>query len=126
MRIAIITFDGFNEIDSFVAIGLLNLLSADGWKAEITSRARTQTAALRRTATNARHVPKSTKIVAACKLAASQREAAITKSTTARTASQAVESVAATAGWRCACHESGPRRRECQTVVAPRSGPVAG
>ena len=37
MRIAIITFDGFNEIDSFVAIGLLNLLSADGWEAEITS-----------------------------------------------------------------------------------------
>ena len=37
MRIAIITFDGFNEIDSFVALGLLNLLSADGWKAEITS-----------------------------------------------------------------------------------------
>ena len=37
MRIAIITFDGFNEIDSFVALGLLNLLSADGWKAEIAS-----------------------------------------------------------------------------------------
>ena len=37
MRIAIITFDGFNELDSFIAFGLLNRLSAEGWKAEITS-----------------------------------------------------------------------------------------
>lgn len=37
MRIAILTFDGFNEIDSFVALGLLNRLGAIGWKAEITS-----------------------------------------------------------------------------------------
>jgi transcriptional regulator GlxA family with amidase domain len=37
MRIAIVTFDGFNEIDSFVALGLLNRLSAQGWKAEIAS-----------------------------------------------------------------------------------------
>jgi transcriptional regulator GlxA family with amidase domain len=37
MRIAILTFDGFNEIDSFVALGLLNRLSAQGWKAEIAS-----------------------------------------------------------------------------------------
>ena len=37
MRIAIITFDGFNELDSFVAFGLLNRLIAEGWKAEITS-----------------------------------------------------------------------------------------
>jgi transcriptional regulator GlxA family with amidase domain len=36
MRIAILTFDGFNELDSFIALGLLNRLSADGWKAEIT------------------------------------------------------------------------------------------
>lgn len=35
MRIAIISFDGFNEIDSFVPMGLLNRLSALGWKAEI-------------------------------------------------------------------------------------------
>jgi transcriptional regulator GlxA family with amidase domain len=35
MRVAIITFDGFNELDSFIALGLLNRLSADGWKAEI-------------------------------------------------------------------------------------------
>ena len=37
MRIAIITFDGFNELDSFIAFGLLNCLSVEGWKAEITS-----------------------------------------------------------------------------------------
>ena len=37
MRIAILTFDGFNELDSFIALGLLNRLSAAGWKAEITS-----------------------------------------------------------------------------------------
>ena len=35
MRIAILTFDGFNELDSFIALGLLNRLSAQGWKAEI-------------------------------------------------------------------------------------------
>ena len=37
MRIAILTFDGFNELDSFIALGLLNRLSARGWKAQITS-----------------------------------------------------------------------------------------
>ncbi len=37
MRIAIVTFDGFDELDAFIAFGLLNRLSADGWKAEITS-----------------------------------------------------------------------------------------
>ena len=37
MRIAILTFDGFNELDSFIALGLLNRLGAQGWKAEITS-----------------------------------------------------------------------------------------
>ena len=39
MRVAIVTFDGFNELDSFIALGLLNRLSAQGWKAEITSPA---------------------------------------------------------------------------------------
>ncbi len=39
MRIAILTFDGFNELDSFIAFGLLNRLSALGWKAEITAPA---------------------------------------------------------------------------------------
>lgn len=37
MRVAIVTFDGFNELDSFIALGLLNRLGAEGWKAEITS-----------------------------------------------------------------------------------------
>ena len=37
MRVAILTFDGFNELDSFIAFGLLNRLSAQGWKAQITS-----------------------------------------------------------------------------------------
>ena len=37
MRVAILTFDGFNELDSFIALGLLNRLGAQGWKAEITS-----------------------------------------------------------------------------------------
>ncbi len=35
MRIAILTFDGFNEIDSFIALGLLNRLKPLGWKAEL-------------------------------------------------------------------------------------------
>ena len=37
MRIAILTFDGFNELDTFIALGLLNRLGAQGWKAEVTS-----------------------------------------------------------------------------------------
>ncbi|MBC7483608.1 MAG: DJ-1/PfpI family protein [Rhizobacter sp.] len=37
MRIAILTFDGFNELDSFIALGLLNRLSHAGWRAEICS-----------------------------------------------------------------------------------------
>jgi transcriptional regulator GlxA family with amidase domain len=37
MRIAIVTFDGFNELDAFIALGLLN--GVTGWKAEITSPA---------------------------------------------------------------------------------------
>jgi transcriptional regulator GlxA family with amidase domain len=36
-RVAILTFDGFNELDSFIALGLINRLRADGWSAEITS-----------------------------------------------------------------------------------------
>jgi len=39
MKIAILTFDGFNELDSFIALGLLNRLGAQGWKAEIASPA---------------------------------------------------------------------------------------
>ena len=37
MRVAILTFDGFSELDSFIALGLLNHLSAQGFKAEIAS-----------------------------------------------------------------------------------------
>jgi transcriptional regulator GlxA family with amidase domain len=36
MRIAVVTFDGFNEIDSFVSSHILNRVEVDGWKAEIT------------------------------------------------------------------------------------------
>jgi transcriptional regulator GlxA family with amidase domain len=37
VRVAILTFDGFSELDSFIALGLLNHLSAQGFKAEIAS-----------------------------------------------------------------------------------------
>ncbi|MFZ6049477.1 DJ-1/PfpI family protein [Pseudomonas sp. CR3202] len=39
MRIAVLTFEGFNELDSFVAAGLLNRMRGQGWKAEITAPA---------------------------------------------------------------------------------------
>jgi transcriptional regulator GlxA family with amidase domain len=34
-RVAIVVFDGFSELDTFVTFGLLNRLSAAGWKAEL-------------------------------------------------------------------------------------------
>ena len=37
MQIAILTFDGFNELDSFIAAGILNRMRPRGWKAFITS-----------------------------------------------------------------------------------------
>jgi len=37
MKIAILTFDGFNELDSFIASALLNRIKSPGWKAEITA-----------------------------------------------------------------------------------------
>jgi len=37
MQIAVLTFDGFNELDSFIAAGLLNRMAAKGWRARITS-----------------------------------------------------------------------------------------
>ncbi len=37
MRIAVLTFDGFNELDSFVAFTILNRMKAKGWAAYITS-----------------------------------------------------------------------------------------
>ena len=37
MQIAVLTFDGFNELDSFVAAAILNRMKARGWAAHITS-----------------------------------------------------------------------------------------
>ena len=37
MQIAVLTFDGFNELDSFIAAAILNRLRDKGWKAHITS-----------------------------------------------------------------------------------------
>ena len=37
MNIAILTFDGFNELDSFIALGILNRMKYAGWKVQITS-----------------------------------------------------------------------------------------
>jgi transcriptional regulator GlxA family with amidase domain len=36
VQIAVLTFDGFNELDSFVAAGILNRMKAKGWAAHIT------------------------------------------------------------------------------------------
>ena len=37
MKIAILTFEGFNELDSFIALGILNRMKGDGWEIQITS-----------------------------------------------------------------------------------------
>ncbi len=37
MQIAVLTFEGFNELDSFVAAAILNRMKASGWAAHITS-----------------------------------------------------------------------------------------
>lgn len=37
MQIAVLTFDGFNELDSFIAAGILNRMRSKGWAAYITS-----------------------------------------------------------------------------------------
>ena len=39
MQIAVLTFDGFNELDSFVAAAILNRMKSAGWQAHITSPA---------------------------------------------------------------------------------------
>lgn len=36
MQIAVLTFDGFNELDSFIAAGILNRMKGHGWEAHIT------------------------------------------------------------------------------------------
>lgn len=43
MQIAVLTFDGFNELDSFVAAAILNRLRPKGWMAHITSPTQTVT-----------------------------------------------------------------------------------
>lgn len=37
MQIAVLTFDGYNELDSFVAAAILNRMRGAGWKAHITA-----------------------------------------------------------------------------------------
>ncbi|MCK8075439.1 DJ-1/PfpI family protein [Vibrio sp. 1CM2L] len=37
MDIAVLTFDGFNELDSFIASGILNRMKEFGWNVQITS-----------------------------------------------------------------------------------------
>lgn len=37
MNISILTFEGFNELDSFVAFGILNRMKEYGWNVQITS-----------------------------------------------------------------------------------------
>lgn len=37
MQIAVLTFDGFNELDSFVAAAILNRMKSAGWAAHIAS-----------------------------------------------------------------------------------------
>lgn len=39
MQIAVLTFDGFNELDSFIAAAILNRMKAKGWAAYITAPA---------------------------------------------------------------------------------------
>lgn len=43
MQIAVLTFDGFNELDSFVAAAILNRMRPKGWKAFITAPTDTAT-----------------------------------------------------------------------------------
>jgi transcriptional regulator GlxA family with amidase domain len=35
MHIAILTFEGFNELDSFIALGILNRVKQPGWRVSI-------------------------------------------------------------------------------------------
>ncbi|WP_432452039.1 MULTISPECIES: DJ-1/PfpI family protein [unclassified Agarivorans] len=37
MNIAVLTFDGFNELDSFIVAGILNRMKESGWNVQITS-----------------------------------------------------------------------------------------
>ena len=37
MDIAVLTFNGFNELDSFIVAGILNRMKDAGWNVQITS-----------------------------------------------------------------------------------------
>ena len=37
MHIAIVTFEGFNELDSLIALGVLNRIKTPGWRVSIAS-----------------------------------------------------------------------------------------
>lgn len=43
MNVAILTFEGFNELDSFIAAGILNRMKSAGWHVQITCPAETVT-----------------------------------------------------------------------------------
>ncbi|MFT6916525.1 MAG: transcriptional regulator GlxA family with amidase domain [Motiliproteus sp.] len=43
MNIAILTFEGFNELDSFIAAGILNRMKSAGWNVQITCPSETVT-----------------------------------------------------------------------------------
>ncbi len=43
MNIAILTFEGFNELDSFIALGILNRMKSSGWNVQITCPTETVT-----------------------------------------------------------------------------------
>lgn len=43
MHIAILTFDGFNELDSFIALGILNRIKRPDWRVSIASPSETVT-----------------------------------------------------------------------------------
>lgn len=43
MQIAVLTFDGFNELDSFIAAAILNRMRGQGWAAHIVSPTETVT-----------------------------------------------------------------------------------
>lgn len=36
MNVSILTFEGFNELDSFIAAGILNRMKTQGWNIQIT------------------------------------------------------------------------------------------
>lgn len=43
MHIAILTFDGFNELDSLIALGILNRIKQPGWRVSLAAPSETVT-----------------------------------------------------------------------------------